>query len=100
MLDLSKQKKYYQIKWFNGEVLHIPLPTQEMLMNMDNIMELINSDKAEDQMEGNMEFIKYITSLNKDKIVLKDEDYKDLDLNLINMIITDYYNFTVDVLGE
>lgn len=100
MLDLSKQKKYYQIKWFNGQVLSIPLPTQEMLMNMDHIMELIESDKAEDQMEGNMEFIKYITSLNKEGIVLKDEDYKDLDINLINLIIQDYYNFTQDLLGE
>ena len=100
MLDLSKEKKFYQIKWFDEKVYNIPLPSQEMLMGMDNILELINSDKNEDHLEGTMEFVKYIMSLNKEKHKFKEADFKDLDVDLINLIITDYKDFTDKILGE
>ena len=34
MLDLTKINRDYKLKWFDGEILHLPLPTQETLVKI------------------------------------------------------------------
>lgn len=101
MLDLAKEKKWYEIKWFNGIVLKLPILSQQEVNNeLGYVYELLDSPETEKKIDGLMAFIKELINRNKDGIVLTDEDYKDLDLDLMTMIIEDYTNFIETILGE
>ena len=101
MLDLAKEKKWYEVKWFNGIILKLPILTQQELTNdFAYIMTLLDSEDVEQQAEGLMSFVKELIKRNKDGIVLNDEDYRELDLDLIRLLIEDYYQFMDDLLGE
>ena len=101
MLDLAKEKKWYEVKWFNGTILKLPILSQQELTNdFAYIMTLLDSEEVEKQAEGLMSFVKELIKRNKDGIVLKDEDYRELDLDLIRLLIEDYYQFMDDLLGE
>lgn len=97
MLDLTKKKKYYELKWFDGEVLQFPLPKQELLMKM---VRLENVDDIELQINSLTEIIKEVLNSNINKRVFTEEELNDLDLNTINLILEDYMETINQALGE
>ncbi len=97
MLDLTKKKRYYELKWFDGEVLQFPLPKQEMLMRM---VKLENLEDVELQFSSLTEIITEVLNSNINKRVFTKEEINDLDLNTINLILEDYMESINQALGE
>lgn len=97
MLDLTKKKKYYELKWFDGEVLQLPMPKQEILMRM---VKLENLDDIEDQFNSLNEIIREVLQSNINHREFTEEDFKELDLNTINLILEDYMGSINKELGE
>ncbi len=97
MLDLTKKRRYYELKWFDGEVLQFPMPKQELLMRM---VKLENLDDIELQMNSLTEIIKEVLNSNINKREFTDEELNELDLNTINLILEDYMGSINDALGE
>lgn len=97
MLDLTKQKRYYELKWFDGEVLQFPMPKQDMLMRM---VKLENIENVEEQFETLNEIVREVLQSNINHRVFTKEDFDELDLNTINLILEDYMGTINQALGE
>lgn len=97
MLDLTKKRKYYELKWFDGEVLQLPLPKQEMLMRM---VKLENVEDVEEQFNTLFEILKEVLQSNINHREFTEEDFNELDLNTINLILEDYMGSINKELGE
>ena len=97
MLDLTKKRKYYELKWFDGEVLQLPLPKQELLMRM---VKLENMDNIEEQFEELNKIVQEVLQSNINNRKFTKEDFDELDLNTINLILEDYMGTINQELGE
>ena len=97
MLDLTKKKKYYELKWFDGEVLQLPMPKQDMLMRM---VKLENIDNIEEQFESLNEIVREILQSNINHREFTEKDFDELDLNTINLILEDYMGTINQELGK
>lgn len=97
MLDLTKTRKYYELKWFDGEVIQIPLPKQEMLMKMVKLEELTD---IEEQFNALTALIREILQSNINNRVFSEDDFNELDLKTISLILEDYMNSINEELGE
>lgn len=97
MLDLTKRKKYYELKWFDGEVLQLPLPKQDLLMRM---VKLEDIESIEEQFDTLNEIVKEVLQSNINHREFTEEDFDELDLNTINLILEDYMNTINQELGE
>ena len=97
MLDLTKVKTSYELKWFDGEVLHFPMPTQELLME---VMKLEGVEDLEEQFEGLNAIIRQILQSNREGKEFTEEDFALLDLSTISIILEDYMNSINQQLGE
>ena len=97
MLDLTQQRKYYELKWFDGEVLQFPMPTQELLMRM---VKLESIENIEEQFDTLTAIVKEILKSNINKREFSEEDFKELDLHTINLILEDYMGTINQELGE
>ena len=97
MLDLTKTRKYYELTWFDGDVIQLPMPKQEILMKLIRIEEI---NDVEDQFKVLNEVIRDILNSNINHKVFKEEDFNELDLNTINLILTDYMESINSELGK
>lgn len=97
MLDLTKNRRYYELKWFDGEVLQLPLPKQELLMRM---VRLENIDDIEKQFSALYEIIQEVLQSNINHREFTEEDFNELDLQTINLILEDYMGTINQELGE
>ncbi len=97
MLDLTKKRKYYELKWFDGEVLQLPMPKQDMLMRM---VKMENLDNIEEQFETLNEIVQEVLQSNINHREFTKEDFDELDLNTINLILEDYMGTINQELGE
>lgn len=97
MLDLTKINRDYQLKWFDGQVLHLPLPTQKTLVKIMNLEEIGDVEK---QMEGLAAIIKEVLTNNRDNREFSEEDFAELDLYTIQVIMEDYIDYVYRQLGE
>lgn len=97
MLDLTQVKKYYELKWFDGEILHLNMPSQEILMK---IMKLEELEDVEEQLVQFKNIIVHILQDNKEKRVFSDEEINELSLDIIQLILEDYLSSVNAVLGE
>ena len=97
MLDLTKINRDYQLKWFDGQVLHLPLPTQKTLVK---IMSLEEIGDVEKQIEGLTAIIKEVLTNNRDNREFSKEDFAELDLYTIQVIMEDYIDYVYRQLGE
>lgn len=97
MLDLTAVKKYYEIKWFDGVVYHLNLPSQELLIR---IVSLEKIEDVAEQIEGLSSVIKDILNTNKEGKTFTEEDFALLDLQTIQLIMEDYMDCVGNQLGE
>ena len=97
MLDLTKINRDYQLKWFDGQVLHLPLPTQKTLVKIMNLEEIGNVEK---QIECLTAIIKEVLTNNRDNREFSEEDFAELDLYTIQVIMEDYIDYVYRQLGE
>lgn len=97
MLDLTTKRKYYELKWFDGEVLQFPMPKQELLMRM---VRLENIDDIEEQFNSLYEIVKEVLQSNINHREFSEQELNELDLNTINLILEDYMGSINKELGE
>ena len=97
MLDLTQINRDYQLMWFDGQVLHLPLPTQKTLVKIMNLEEIGDVEK---QIEGLTAIIKEVLTNNRDNREFSEEDFAELDLYTIQVIMEDYIDYVYRQLGE
>lgn len=97
MLDLTNIRSFYELKWFDGRVLHIRKPSQRLLEKMLSLENL----NHEEQLVCYWELIRDILNSNTDNIIFSNEELeKELDIELSQVIIEDYLNTVLKKLGE
>lgn len=98
MLDLTQRKAgAYPIKWTNGKVYNLKMPTQALLKDMLTI------DSIEDvgaQIDAVYEIIRKIMNNNTEKKTFAKEEISKLDVDTCQLILTDYMDKTTESLGE
>ena len=97
MLDLSKLVNKYELIWFDGEKLHLELPSQALLMEIMKIEDI--EDDAE-QFKAILKILKSILNSNEEGRKFTDSDIKSIPLNVIELILSDYVNSINSSLGE
>lgn len=97
MLDLTLQKKLYEIKWITGEVLKLNPPTEKTYRKILNMRD--SKDNEETMLELVYETTKEIINSNTKKIVV--ENIADsLSLDTCLLVIQDYFEFYTKQINE
>ena len=94
MLDLTLQKKLYEIKWLDGEVLKLNPPTQRVytkILNMQNLDE-------EEMLEAVYATTKEIINNNTSRKVVA--NITDLSLDTCLLVVQDYFDFYTKQINE
>lgn len=98
MLDLTKITSFYELKWFDGTVLHLPKPTEAFLRKISAL---------DDQGLTEMEQIEEVKKITWELIKQNDEGRKftnkelePCDAIVASLIIKDYMAEVEKRLGE
>lgn len=97
MLDLSLQVKKYEIKWFDGQILHLELPSQALLMK---IMEIENIEDDREQFKIILDILGDILNSNSEGRTFTKEEIQSIPIGTIELILTDYVGSISNRLGE
>lgn len=97
MLDLTQINTIYELKWFDGTILHLPKPTEDFLRSVASL------DEEKTEMEG-MEEVKKLTweliKKNTDGRKFTKAELEQCDGIVCSMILTDYMREVEARLGE
>lgn len=96
-LNLSKLVNKYELIWFDGETLHLELPSQALLME---IMKIEDIEDDTEQFKAILKILKNILNSNEEGRKFTDSDIKSIPLNVIELILSDYVNSINSSLGE
>lgn len=103
MLDLttrSKTKKLYEIKMPDGQELTLKLPTQSLLMKLNDLQAYLGQDPMKALTAIN-NLVVQILNRNTQGITYTDEQVMEmLDLDTLILVINDYITTTTKTLGE
>lgn len=103
MLDLTTRtssQKLYEIKMPDGKLLKLKLPTQSLLMKLNDLQAYMDKDPLM-ALDALNNLVVQILNLNTEGIKYTEEQIKDmLDLNTLVLIIQDYITETTKTLGE
>lgn len=97
MLDLTQIIRYYQFKWFDGDIVQLPLPTQSMLVEAMNLQNIKDESK---QIEGLFNLLKELLKNNMSGKEFSAEDFDELDFYTAQIIMEDYIDYVNKQLGE
>lgn len=98
MLDLTQRKKSaYSIKWIDGKVYNLKLPTQALLKDMLTIDTI---EEVGGQIDAVYDIIRKIMNNNTNKKTFAKEEISKLDVDTCQLILTDYMDKTTESLGE
>ena len=102
MLDLTTRtasKKLYEIKYVDGTIYTLKLPTQALLMKLISLQKNINDPEV--IFPALIELLVDIMNLNtQGKKFTQEQISKDLDLDTSILVIKDYLTYTTTTLGE
>lgn len=98
MLDLTTISSFYELKWFDGTVLHLPKPTEAFLREISAL---------DDQELTELEQLEKVKQLTWDILKKNDEGRKftkaeleECDVIVASMIMKDYMQEVEKRLGE
>lgn len=97
MLDLSLIVNKYEIKWFDGQVLHLSLPSQALLMRIMKVDEIADPNE---QFTAITEILREILNSNSEGREFSKEDIESIPVSTIELILTDYVTTVTERLGE
>lgn len=97
MLDLTKKVNRYEIKWFDGQVLHLEMPSQALLMK---VMEMDKLEDDKEQIEALNAVLLTIMNSNVEGRVFTGTEIGSIPLDIIELILSDYINTVNTHLGE
>lgn len=102
MLDLTTRtqtKKLYELKMPDGKLLTLKLPTQALLMKLQEVQKY--SDNPMEALAAINDLIVTILNLNTQGIKYTQEQIGELlDLDMIVLVVQDYLTETTKTLGE
>lgn len=108
MIDLSLRNVTYKIKWFDGDVLDIPLPKQKLYMKVHKYIADIQASDIDNE---SIEYLESISDLQNEillDILKENKNNKEITMNDIELIpvvnvhdiLLDYVSYMNDVLGK
>ena len=99
MLDLTNIYSVYELKWFDGTIIHLPKPTEQFLRDVA----ALDSDSGLSHMEQLDEIKKLTWDLirrNTDGRKFNKSELEQCDALICSMIMKDYMNEVEKRLGE
>lgn len=96
MLDLTKITSFYELKWFDGTVLHLPKPTEAFLRKISALEELTEMEQIEEVKKITWELIKQ----NDEGRKFTNKELEPCDAIVASLIIKDYMAEVEKRLGE
>lgn len=99
MLDLTQFTNIYELKWFDGSVLHLPKPTEAFLRKvaaLDADEDISEFDQLEEIKRITWELIKQNTDGRK----FTKAELEECDAFVCSMILKDYMETVEARLGE
>lgn len=98
MLDLTQIYNVYELKWFDGSVLHLPKPTEKFLRQ---VAVLDSKDLSEmDQLEEIKRLTWDLIKQNTDGRKFTKAELEQCDAIICSMILKDYMDEVEKRLGE
>lgn len=98
MLDLTQMNSFYELKWFDGTVLHLPKPSEKFLRKISS---LDNEDLTEiEQMEEVKKLTWEIIRQNDEGRKFTAKELEQCDAIVASLIIKDYMAEVERRLGE
>ena len=98
MLDLTDKVKYFELKWFDGELLHIlpvSVKTQRKFMTLQNV-----DEESVEALDTLVDIVLTIVNNNKENRKFDREDIENRPFEAIQRIILDYLGAINSELGE
>lgn len=96
MLDLTTISSFYELKWFDGTVLHLPKPTEAFLRKISALEELTEMEQIEEVKKITWELIKQ----NDEGRKFTKAELEQCDAIVASLIIKDYMAEVEKRLGE
>lgn len=96
MLDLTLQRKLYEIKWTDGTVLKLNPPTQRQYLDIERIQK---ASEYKDVISSVYETTSEIINNNTEKRVVANVA-EELGLDTCLLILNDYFNFYQKQIAE
>ena len=96
MLDLTTINSFYELKWFDGTVLHLPKPTEAFLRKISALEELTEMEQIEEVKQITWELIKQ----NDEGRKFTKAELEQCDAIVASLIIKDYMAEVEKRLGE
>jgi hypothetical protein len=96
MLDLTTINSFYELKWFDGTVLHLPKPTEAFLRKISALEELTEMEQIEEVKKITWELIKQ----NDEGRKFTKAELEQCDAIVASLIIKDYMAEVEKRLGE
>lgn len=98
MIDLSREiEKPYEIKMFDGTILQIKKPSQEMLLE---IVKLQNTDNIELALNAMSDILLKILNRNMNDRKYTKKDMNDFSVDIMSAVIQDYLANSLNQLGK
>jgi hypothetical protein len=96
MLDLTTINSFYELKWFDGTVLHLPKPAEAFLRKISALEELTEMEQIEEVKKITWELIKQ----NDEGRKFTKAELEQCDAIVASLIIKDYMAEVEKRLGE
>lgn len=98
MLDLTTINSFYELKWFDGEIIHLPKPSEKFLRK---VSALDNEEMSElDQLDELKKLTWEIIRQNTDGRKFTKAELEQCDAVVASMIMRDYMAEVERRLGE
>lgn len=98
MLDLQNYKvKQYELKWFDGELVRLNMPSQNLLQRMVNIE---NIEGINEQLTEMKNLLRTMLNANTSGKTFDAKEINELPLDIVEAIFTDYMDYVNAQLGE
>ena len=97
MLDLTTIYTVYELKWFDGDIIHLPKPTEAFLRK---VAALDNAETELDQLEEIRKLTWDLIKQNTDGRKFTKAELEQCDAIVCSMILKDYMNEVEQRLGE
>lgn len=100
MLDLSKsQQRIYKIKWKDGEVIKLKLPTRALLVSIMDLRDREDRNELE-LLDDVCALLAQAFNRNENQRTFTNKDFEDFPMNVLFEILVDYMNYGFTSMGE
>ena len=100
MLDLTNIYTVYELKWFDGTIIHLPKPTESLLRRIAALENQLNDLTEMEQLDEVKKLTWDLIKQNTDGRKFTKADLEQCDAIVASMILKDYMDEVGKRLGE